>query len=186
MTMKSAYLRAKSMARSEEVGASFFFHAQGSEMQKSILGLYRSVLYQVYPHTPESFPSLTETFERYREDREDGNQDGMWPWLKSEIRRCLFEGFKKACRQFSIVIFVDALDEAGDVQAEEVSKDLEILICSMDDPACQLHVCVSCRHYPEIALGSGTTLVTEKLNGPDIASVFSTRIDGLSVFNDEE
>ncbi|KAL1623225.1 hypothetical protein SLS56_008393 [Neofusicoccum ribis] len=186
MAMKHALMHMKSVANSDEVVASYFIHGQGLDVQKSVLGLYRSLLHQIYPYSSKSFSSLTERYEKYIRDAGESTQDAKWSWMEGEIRQCLLDGLPKACKRIPITIFVDALDEAGEVQAKKIFKDLEVLVSSSSDAACQLRACVSCRHYPDIALNSGMTLVMEDLNGPDIASVLRTQIDALDLFNDAE
>jgi hypothetical protein len=51
---------------SELVIASFFFHGRGSPLQKSSLGLFRSLLYQILSHVPELLYQFTSVFKRKR------------------------------------------------------------------------------------------------------------------------
>src|SRR4051812_35877953 len=43
---------------------SFFFHGRGAELQRTPLGLIRSLLHQLLPDDPDSLPDLVETFGR--------------------------------------------------------------------------------------------------------------------------
>lgn len=46
----------------KEIIAAFFIHGRGSELQKSPLGLYRSLLHQVLPSFPEHLNRLSEGY----------------------------------------------------------------------------------------------------------------------------
>ena len=48
--------------QSEAVVASFFFHGRGTAIQKSALGLYRSLLYQILQQVPDLLRSFSIVF----------------------------------------------------------------------------------------------------------------------------
>lgn len=184
MAMKHMVKNVERLSTTNAVVASFFFHAQGTELQKSLLGLYRALLHQLYPHFLHIFSDLTDRFKEYMAKSSNGGHD--WSWMAGEIRKYFLRGILNACRERSIVLVIDAVDEAGDSSAKEVIRDLQQLLSSLSDPSCQLRICLSCRHYPEIILQSGKTLVMEMSNYQDMATVVSKRIDGLHIFNDLE
>lgn len=45
---------------------SFFFHGRGNELQKTPLGLFRSLLYQILSRVPDALPNLVATFQNWR------------------------------------------------------------------------------------------------------------------------
>lgn len=185
MAMKHALRHVKAVTNG--VVASFFIHAQGTELQRSILGLYRSLLHQLYPFSPESFSSLTMRFEEYERKHGKNSQDVNWSWTDGDTRHDLFEGLKNLCKNDRIIILVDALDEAGEDQARAIFKDLETLISSLeDDSTCQLSLCIACRHYPDISFKSGQAIVMEKFNSSDIKHVVNSRLDSEDTLGDSE
>lgn len=186
MAMKRMLMHAQNLLAMNAVVVSFFFHSQGVDLQKSLLGLYRALLHQLYPHFLDEFSDLTYQFQQYRQLFGQGRQDVDWSWMIGEIRKNFLKGISNATKRKSIVLFIDAVDEAGESSAKEVFRDLQQLLSSLSDCACQLRLCLSCRHYPEIILESGETLVMEDLNREDMEKVVNTRIDDLRIFNDSE
>lgn len=185
MAMKHALKHVKSSTSGAV--ASFFIHGQGTELQKTVLGMYRSLLHQVYPYSPESFSGLTTRFEEYTRQAGRATQDEKWSWMKGEIRQNFFDGLRKLCRKSYVTILVDALDEAGETQAREIFKDLETLISSLGDESTrQLSLCVACRHYPDISFNNGKTIVIENFNGLDIRHVLNWRLDSEDTFDASE
>jgi ABC-type molybdenum transport system ATPase subunit/photorepair protein PhrA len=52
----------KTIVKKKVLTLSFFFHGRGEELQRSPLGMYRSLLYQVLKQEPASLSQLVETF----------------------------------------------------------------------------------------------------------------------------
>ncbi|KAH7127517.1 ankyrin repeat-containing domain protein [Dactylonectria macrodidyma] len=50
--------------RDHSIVLSFFFHGRGTELQKSLLGLFRSLLHQLSLRVPESLSTLVDTFKK--------------------------------------------------------------------------------------------------------------------------
>lgn len=106
--------------------------------------------------------------------------------MGGEIRKYFLDGISNACKKRSIVLFVNAVDEAGESSAKEIFRDLQQLLGSLNDHSCRLRVCLSCRHYPEIIIESGKVIVMENFNHEDMARVVGMRIDRLHIFDDSE
>ena len=91
---------------------SFFFHARGVDLQKSTMGMYRSLLWQVLA----KLPMLRSCFEDagFVKHEDNGNSDRIAPQWSLEILKDLFERAVLAGnlpRPVSLVCFIDALDE---------------------------------------------------------------------------
>lgn len=98
-----------------------------------------------------------------------------------EVRQLFRNGVLHISKTHSIILLVDALDEAGETEARQIVEDLKQLMARPNngsDDCGGLRVCFSCRHYPQISLDGGKTLVVEDGNNDDIQKVITTQIDG--------
>lgn len=98
-----------------------------------------------------------------------------------EVRQLFRNGVLHISKTHSIILLVDALDEAGETEARQIVEGLKQLMARPNngsDDCGGLRVCFSCRHYPQISLDGGKTLVVEDGNNDDIQKVITTQIDG--------
>ncbi|KIW65143.1 hypothetical protein PV04_07425 [Phialophora macrospora] len=63
---------------------SFFFHGRGSPIQKTPIGLFRSVLHQILDQVPELLEAFTKIFEEKQE--KIGPYGENWEWRESELK----------------------------------------------------------------------------------------------------
>lgn len=78
MAMKALFQHMQYITSLNTFVASFFIQATGSSLQKTPLGLYQSLLHQLYQEFPGAFAGLTETFKQ--KTRESGEIDAKWTW----------------------------------------------------------------------------------------------------------
>lgn len=76
----------------KEIIAAFFIHGRGSELQKSPLGLYRSLLHQVLPSFPEHSNRLSEVYRGRTRPRSQYAK--AWTWTAKELRDVLISLMK--------------------------------------------------------------------------------------------
>jgi ankyrin repeat protein len=168
--LRDAKLRAddKACAPADKlVVASFFFHARGSPMQKSPLGMFRSLLHQVLCQIPESLSELTSDFTRKCERQ--GRAGEQWEWHEAELRTLFKDSIAEAKKTYSIEIYVDALDECGEETAKDLVADFQSLISTTTSCGPKsLKVCFSCRLYPIMKLECGRSICVDKENDHDI------------------
>ncbi|KAJ0160873.1 Ankyrin-3 [Colletotrichum tanaceti] len=136
----------------------FFFNARGEELEKTTLGMYRSLLHQLLQKLPDLQQVLDSTdFGLLREG-------SSFPW---ELR-LLQKLFKKTIRklgQRQISCFIDALDECAEEQVREMVKFFEELGRIAVKRGDRLFTCFSSRHYPHISIRNGLRLTLEDQNG---------------------
>ncbi|KAK6226549.1 pfs domain-containing protein [Colletotrichum tabaci] len=136
----------------------FFFNARGEELEKTTLGMYRSLLHQLLQNLPDLQQVLdTADFGLLKES-------SSFPW---ELR-LLQKLFKKAIRklgQRQISCFIDALDECAEEEVREMVKFFEGLGRLAIKRGTTLYTCFSSRHYPHISIRNGLRLTLEEQNG---------------------
>ena len=71
-------------ARDNALVLSFFFHGRGDELQRTPLGLFRSLVHQVLRQAPDALQNLVNRFETKR--KENGKPGEDWHWQEGELR----------------------------------------------------------------------------------------------------
>lgn len=147
--------------------ASFFFNDQGSSIEKSALGLYRSILYQLLPLASSQLSNLTQVYRERCQLR--GEFGETWNWHEGEL-----EGWVKVLLLTLAVrpvrVYIDALNESGDKVASQVMRYFKNLVSEATHAGKALSICFSCRQYPVITLGYGLEIVVENENSAGIAN----------------
>ena len=131
---------------------SFFFNASGDSLEKSVLGMYRSLLYQLL----EKCPDLSEFLDPAVPD---------FDRCSTEVVAALFGGSVKHLEQQNLICFIDALDECKDDEILVMVRffdDLGQFAVSSD---IQFHICFSSRHYPHVTIDKAIHLRLEGQEG---------------------
>lgn len=147
------YAYTESAKNKQKTILSFFFNARGQALERSIEGMYRSLLHQLL----RVRPSLCNVFDEpvhqhsvnqlYTAIREHKNY--IWPVavLQSLLRTALAR-----LSADPLTIFVDALDECPMTQVEELVEYFEDVGTNAVDNGTQLSICFSSRYYPQIQI----------------------------------
>lgn len=147
ITMKFLYQRMQRQIRNvklkDKLVVSFFFNARGNKFEKSTLGLYRSLLFNLL--TLE--PTLQEALDHCQ-------RSGYYNILESEWQlQMLKEVFDEAvtllqAQAKQLYCYIDALDECPEDDVQDMVSYFEDLVGSTDSR--HFRVCFSSRHYPQI------------------------------------
>ncbi|KXH50032.1 hypothetical protein CSIM01_07290 [Colletotrichum simmondsii] len=148
--MKFAFSRARRRATSIGPSISFFFNARGEGLEKSTLGMYRSLIYQLLEKMPDLQVLL---------DTNDGPQEiAVWDLEKAKI---LFRSAVRKLGQRQLTCFIDALDECAESEVREMVEVFEDLGQYAVQNDLRFYVCFSSRHYPYIDIQYGRKLTLE-------------------------
>jgi hypothetical protein len=172
---KSTLLRyaLKNVVKAPSIGdkalvLSFLFHGRGSELQRTPLGLFRSLLHQVLKAVPDALPDLIDKF------REQQGEERQWDLGELQI---LFESsLPKVLGSRSVWLFVDALDESGKRNAINLVDKFKSLLQGLPSTSSQFRICFTCRHYPILDLGYGLEICLEHENEQDISTYVQARL----------
>ncbi|KAM3510890.1 hypothetical protein MY11210_005493 [Beauveria gryllotalpidicola] len=168
--MKFAWSSMKSKARrGHSITASFFFNARGEYLERSIVGMYRSLLLQLL----EGYPDLQTVLDD--PDLVSPSQNGC-PCLN--VLKDLFCNAVSALGQRSFTCFIDALDECDEQQVMDMVQYFEDLAEQSTDNRIALRICFSSRHYPYIMIRRGIRLTLEDQPGhaQDLANYVASRL----------
>ncbi|KAL6690585.1 hypothetical protein J3F84DRAFT_398280 [Trichoderma pleuroticola] len=159
---------------------SFFFHGRGEELQKTPFGLFRSLLHQTLKQAPDALPDLVDDFTQKCQDM--GTYQEKWKWHSGDLWRFLESSLPRVLAIRSVWLFVDALDECGDVNAKDLVKKFKLLMEKITPPPIsgkQLRICFSCRHYPILSSPGLLELCLETENRADISTYVKSELSSF-------
>jgi AAA ATPase domain len=167
--MKEAFRRTeKSMGGTSTTTAGFFFNARGTEqLEKTPLGLFRSVLHQVLQQDLRTLARLAVAYQRKKQFNR------TLSWYRDELQNFLMETYTTADSRPSI-IFIDALDECDENEVRDLIDFFRTLTTKAYKNGARLNVCLSSRHYPQISIENCPEVVMEDHNQADILRYIST------------
>ncbi|KAG9659423.1 purine and uridine phosphorylase, partial [Aureobasidium melanogenum] len=170
--MKFAYTNAKKKVGGPVV-ISYFFNARGESLEKSTIGMYRSLLFQLL----SDIPRLQEILD----SREAVNLQAVSPdsWTVGSLQLLFRQAIEKLDDRH-LTCYVDALDECENNvdQVREMVRFFEELgECALRDNI-RFLVCFSSRHYPHITIHKSIELVLEVEAGhsEDITKYIRSRL----------
>ncbi|KAM3555583.1 hypothetical protein MY1884_005527 [Beauveria asiatica] len=103
--------------------ASFFFHDRGTELERTRLGFYRSILHQLLQQVPGILHDLVDNFHETKVSQ--GKIGTDWHWREQDLAEHLASAISKS---HALWLFVDALDEGGARTANDLIEEFTALI----------------------------------------------------------
>ncbi|WYZ38338.1 hypothetical protein EsH8_III_000252 [Colletotrichum jinshuiense] len=164
--MKYALEKVPPLYKTQPLVLSFFFHGRGHELQRSLLGLFRSLLHQLLHLVPGALPDLIDTFDHRRKTVGEAGKE--WQWHLPMLQAFFQSSLSRILKQRTMLVFIDALDECGEQPAVQLIDFLKQVLSGLSSADLQLSVCFSCRHYPIIELEGGSTILLDAENNGDI------------------
>ncbi|EFY85479.1 Pfs, NACHT and Ankyrin domain protein [Metarhizium acridum CQMa 102] len=143
--------------------ASFFFNARGETLEKSVLGMYRSLLVQLLEHFDDLHIGLGSR------ELEGVLSLDSYPL---GILKDLFRDAVSKLGNRAFIGFIDALDECHELQFMDMVRYFEELAEHATQKGIPLRICFSSRNYPYINIRGGLELRLEHQSGhaQDIAN----------------
>lgn len=155
--MKFIYSQAKRKEKKmQSLTASFFFHARGEVLEKTVSGMYRSLLFQLFKGFPDLKCVLADP--EILPQRQTG-----CPSLN--VLKNLLRNAVSKLGQRSFTCFIDALDECDEQQVMDLVEYFEDLAEQCTENGVRLSICFSSRHYPYVDVRLGIRLVLEDQMG---------------------
>jgi hypothetical protein len=142
------------------ININHYFNARGGTFEKSYMGLLRSLVHQLLFQRRDLFTTFLPKY-HFKETLPTG-----WEWQAGELYDYLSDTIKSIQRS-SIYIFIDAVDES-ESEIRNVMNTLVTLISSTLQDDSRLHICVSCRHYPHVAVQGAFEVSMEMWNASDV------------------
>ncbi|KAI1346736.1 hypothetical protein F5Y01DRAFT_319409 [Xylaria sp. FL0043] len=155
--------------------ASFFFKSTGATIQRSFVGLLRSLLLQILRQDPEIIPSVApyrwEALLLFGQDPKPFDILELQEMLISALHR------RHAPRTF---LFIDGLDECENQERSEMLKFLHKIA---DGPG--VKICISSRPLPGLKtrIGSAPIITLEYCTEKDMKDFVTSKMEGQSAIS---
>ena len=156
--MKFALANFRRFKKKDFVIISFFFNARGVDLEKSTMGMYRSLLLQLL----EQVPRLRCVFESVGFASWNASIDRDWD---IEVLKDLFQEAIQSLGSSSVACFVDALDECNQQQVRDMVASFQDIGERAISNDIRFQVLFSSRHYPEIVITKGLGMILEGQEG---------------------
>ena len=169
--MKEMLRRIQSTSSAMNTTVAFFFNKRSNVMlERSILGLLRSLIHQLLHQNQYLRKKVLPHYQSKRESFGAG-----WTWQEGELRDFLIDAVEKLWLP-SITILVDALDECDTAAPADVVKIFTKLMNSAVRSGCRLKICLSSRHFPMITIPGCIEVYVENGNGADIITYVESEL----------
>lgn len=150
----------------EKTTIRFFFNARGEQLERSTIGMYRSLLFQLLSTKPTLLKVFDEPEYKATLDKIHAAitscRDFTW---EIEILQDLLRSSLHKLAEWPLAIFVDALDECPLEQVEELIEYFEDLGEHAEQSSWRLNICFSSRYYPHVDIQYGRKLNLEVQDG---------------------
>ena len=142
----------------------FFFWSPGSQLQKSLAGLLRSLIYQIMKRYPQTLPVLAKSMDSLHQ---------LPTWTERRLRATLQSLLAVGLEQCRLCIFIDGLDEFHGNHATLLD-----LIRNLREIT-RVKFCLSSRPYSAFRdeLASSPMLKLQDLTEPDIRRYVSDKLE---------
>ena len=145
---------------------SFFFHSRGRRLQNTREGLLRSLLHQLLTQVPGALRVLTEAYEA--ELAQKGRYGTKWEWHYQQLWSFFTISLPQILEVYRVMIFIDALDEAGEDVATQAVDSFKELLETLPSTAYKLGIFFTCRHYPIVDFEYKLAITLDDENRADI------------------
>jgi hypothetical protein len=103
--------------------------------------------------------------------------DEQWIWNTSDLRSYTQTSLWKALETRPIILLVDALDECGQRNAEELAEEFNSLLHRPSSERLKyLRICFTCRHYPIVNIHAALELCLDRANARDISLFVESKL----------
>ncbi|KAJ5100272.1 hypothetical protein N7456_006324 [Penicillium angulare] len=160
--------RPEAVGPSSSIALSFFFLANGTELQSTILGFFRSLLLQLLEQDEQSRSIFMKACAKFATPGGKDNQQIKWQQIELEAH---FQKLVIECSaRRKISIFIDALDECIDKDRYNLIAFCHKLSGQTKEKINKPGILVTCRPYPDGQIKADFQIRLEENNQDDIQS----------------
>ncbi|EFQ99180.1 ankyrin repeat domain-containing protein 28 [Nannizzia gypsea CBS 118893] len=172
------------IGESNPIFLSFFFYDRGNTEQKTPLGFFQSLLYQLLCKAPDAMGELLTAFE----ERENKGEHGvMWHWYQKELHALFESSLRDILKIRPIWLFVDALDECTEPDMAMFIQKLKLGFQQLPPTSLPCRVCFTSRQHSfqnQISdLDVESEISVESHNGRDISTYVTSRLSIASMLS---
>ncbi|KAI1754837.1 hypothetical protein F4782DRAFT_491746 [Xylaria castorea] len=137
----------------------YFFNARGGVLEKTPLGMMRSIVYQLL----RKDDTLHGIFLDYYRDKRMISSGRELQWGQSELRKFMLSIVKQPQPGLKpLLLLVDALDECDEKDVRGVVDFFQTLSDNAVEGGVELRICLSSRHYPQVSMKKNLELIVER------------------------
>ncbi|KAF5698546.1 hypothetical protein FGLOB1_11970 [Fusarium globosum] len=185
MLMGEAFRRAtrrQAEASTPSQTAAFFFSGKGDEPEHSVVGLFRSLIYQLCSKNALFMQSFQEICDAKTKTGCFMASETI-AWQEAELKAAL-ENMILQKTSSKLLILVDALDECDSGSVRDLAYFWRKITKSAFASGIDLKVCLSSRHSPSVTVSDCPEIIMEQHNGHDISTYLKQRIEiGIGTHN---
>jgi len=169
--MKSVLANAREIM-TDRIVISFFFNAQGEDLEKSTIRAYRSLLLQLL----KQLLVRQGVFDSLGLSTSGIHKNHQWG---VELLKALLERAIQKLRESSVLCFINTLDECEEWQIRDMISFFKHVGKLTVSAGIKFWVCFSSRHYPHITIWKGLHLVLEGQEGhkQDITNYLNSKLN---------
>lgn len=161
--------------------ASFFYRFSIGTLQRTLHGLFRSLLYQLFVQIPSY---MTDFLFLFRKKCQMAGKPGIdWDWQFSELQQYLRTYLSRALQQYKVYMFVDALDEYEGDNANQIVEFFQDILARSS--ATSFHLCMSSRYSPEFLRGRDLEIWVDDENQADLSRFIRSELE-RGILGDDE
>lgn len=143
----------------------FFFNARGTGLERSAIGLYRSLIIQLVSEE-RSLPAMKAFFTTFCK-KEEALGEGKSTWQLMELQDAIADALISG-QLPPLELFIDDLDECDEDQVRRFVRFISVPAAKALAKELVFSVCWSSRHYPHISIKNSFELHVEEQNNSDI------------------
>ncbi|KAK5993734.1 hypothetical protein PT974_07171 [Cladobotryum mycophilum] len=152
--MRFTHTHYEGIATADTVVIAFFVNAHGAELEKSMVGMFRSLLFQIL----ESYPELQEILDQLCLDTRPQTMEMNW---ELETLQEMFSAVIHNLGERHLVCLIDGLDGVDEEQARHFLDFVNDVAEKSVANGTKFNVCFSTRHYPYLTRQHGLELILE-------------------------
>lgn len=151
-------------------------------MQQTTTGMFRTTLHQLLSQVPLAGADFRTFWKGEKKWECSFSQDSEW--RIEELREAFSSALLTAAKSHTIVIFVDALDEAGHVSSQEIVHYFHELNEQLSGFKTATSFCFLCSHFPVFVIRTAFEACVENENQVNIVNYVHAELK-LSLFIDD-
>ncbi|KIW85537.1 hypothetical protein Z517_00929 [Fonsecaea pedrosoi CBS 271.37] len=158
---------------SDHLIVAYFFNARGNTLEKTPLGMLRSIVYQLLDKDDLLYEQFVHIFRK----KQITSEGRGWEWRQGELKTFIASVIQQ-WKSKPLLLFVDALDECNETDIQDVVEFLELLSTEAKKSDVTLRICLSRRHHPPLRITKCMELIVENHcdHREDIATYIKTKL----------
>ncbi|KAK3299614.1 uncharacterized protein B0H64DRAFT_102714 [Chaetomium fimeti] len=151
-----------------------FFHGRGTSLQKTLLGMLRSIVYQLLDKDDTLYERFLPIYAKQRTDGKGGPE-----WSRAQLEDFIRSIMDKP-QSKPLIFLIGALNECDGRDLRNAVGFLESLSIEAVHAGFSLRICLSSRHYPYVSMRKTLELTVEasEEHDRDIATYIARKLKG--------